>query len=100
MPVVLFGVNQAWAKESFRANLIAYFMATNLFTLAVLGLSGAITSEVLQTDLNLLPGTLLGLLIGNAVFKRAPVALFHRLVVLFAIGTGLIGAYSGAAALL
>lgn len=98
-PVVLFGVNQAWAKEGFRANLIAYFILTNLFTLALLGASGAFTEQVLLTDLVMLPGVALGLLAGNALFKRAPVELFHRVVVLFVIATGLFGAYSAATTL-
>ena len=39
-PVVLFGVNQSWPKEQFRANLLGYFTVINTWTIALLLLSG------------------------------------------------------------
>lgn len=96
-PVVLFGVNQRWAKESLRANMVGYFTITVLFTSAVLFFSGAIPREVFELDLWMLPGVVLGLLAGNAAFRRAPHELMHRVVVLFVIATGILGVYTSLA---
>lgn len=99
-PVVLFGVNQNWPRETFRANLLAYFIITNLFTLTLIAQAGVITRDVLLTDAKMIPGLVLGLLVGNTVFHRVPTQVFQRVIVLFVVATGVIGVYSGACDLL
>lgn len=99
-PVVLLGVNQAWGKESFRANLLAFFMVSNSWSLVIIALRGAFTREVLVLDALLLPGLVVGLVLGNALFKAVPVAEFRRVVVLAVIATGLLSIWTGLQALL
>lgn len=99
-PVVLFGVNQLWAKESLRANLVAFSTLTFLFSAVLLATSGVVTREIASIDLALLPAVAVGLVIGNHAFQRAPRALLYRAVVLFVLVTGLYGIYSSAAGLL
>ncbi|MHB9091490.1 MAG: TSUP family transporter, partial [Chloroflexota bacterium] len=99
-PVVLFGVNQLWAKQSLRANMLAYSTITFFFTSVVLFFSGAVTQEILMHDVWMLPGVALGLFVGNAAFQRAPHDLMYRAVVLFVIASGVLGVYTSLAAVL
>ena len=99
-PVVLLGVNQAWKKESFRANLLAFFVVTNSSSLALLLAAGALTPAILQLDAVLIPATVVGLVLGNALFKAIPTDRFRRLVVLLVIATGLLSMWTGTRGLL
>lgn len=98
-PVALFGVNQAWAKESLRGNLVAYFTFTSLFTTVVFVLLGGVTEEVLRLDALMLPGIAGGLILGNALYRRVEAAMLYRVVVLFVLGTGVIGLVTAVATL-
>lgn len=99
-PVALFGVNQLWAKESLRANMVAYSTLTFLMTFTMFATLGIITEEVLRLDALMLPGVVLGLLVGNAAFKRVPREVVYRLVVLLVMGSGIVGVVSSLAAVL
>ena len=99
-PVVLLGVNQAWEKDGFRANLLAFFMVSNVATLLSLWLAGALSVGMLRLDALLLPAVLLGVVIGNAIFKALPAEQFRRLVVLLVIASGALSAWTGASRLL
>ncbi|MHB1415223.1 MAG: sulfite exporter TauE/SafE family protein [Chloroflexota bacterium] len=92
-PVVLFGVNQAWAKESLRANMTAFSTLTFVFSAALLAISGALTPEIMRLDAVLVPGVALGLFSGNFAFRRAPRGLLYRAIILFVIGTGFVGIF-------
>lgn len=99
-PVVLLGVNQGWNKESFRANLLAFFVVSNSSSLVNLAGAGALTSSALTLDLLLVPATAVGILVGSWMFKRIDGERFRRLVVLLVIGTGLLSVWTGVTALL
>ncbi len=98
-PVVLFGVNQMWAKRSLRANLVAFFSASSLFTMANFAAMGVVTEDVLRLDLVMLPGVVVGLLVGNAIYGRMEQVVLYRAVILFVIGTGVLGLVSSLQAL-
>jgi uncharacterized protein len=99
-PVVLLGVNQGWKKESFRANLLAFFVVSNTSSLVNLAGAGALQPAALELDLLLVPATVLGIVVGNWLFKKIDADRFRKLVVLFTIATGLISIWTGASALL
>ena len=99
-PVVLLGVNQAWGKENFRANLLAYFLVSQGGGVALLVLAGAFTPAVLELDAKLLPGLVAGLALGSVLFKVVPADRFRRLVVLLVIATGLLSVWTGGTSLL
>ncbi len=99
-PIILFGVNQAWPKESFRANLVAFFVVSDTFALATLAASGLVSQQIGLSTVLSWPAIAVGLLAGNWLFHKVPVALFYKLVVLFVIVVGAIGLASGAGALL
>ena len=94
-PVVLLGANQSWSKESFRANLTAFFVVSNVASLGLLVAAGAFPVGVLILDLELAPGVALGLVAGNVLFGRLPVAAFRRLVVLLVIVMGCVSIWTG-----
>ena len=98
-PVVLFGVNQAWGKLSFRVNLCAFFVVTNVSTLLMLVVAGRITPEVLRLDLFLAPAVIVGFVVGNRIFPLVPAARFRRWVVLLVIASGLVSTATGLRAL-
>ena len=98
-PVVLFGVNQAWGKQSFRANLCAYFVVTNVSTLLMYAATRTLTAEALRLDLLLVPAVIVGFLVGNRLFPLVPVDRFRKGVVLLVIATGLLSATTGLRAL-
>jgi len=99
-PVVLLGVNQAWGKESFRANLLAFFVVSNSGSLALLVLASAVTPAVLELDAALVPGLAIGLVLGSALFRVIPGDRFRQFVVLLVIATGLLSVWTGGRALL
>ncbi|MHB1134111.1 MAG: sulfite exporter TauE/SafE family protein [Chloroflexota bacterium] len=99
-PIILFGVNQSWPKESFRANLVAFFVFSDTFALATLVASGLLTAEIVTSTVLGWPAIAFGLVAGNWLFHRVPVKLFYKMVVLFVIIVGLIGLAGGASALL
>jgi uncharacterized membrane protein YfcA len=99
-PVVLLGVNQAWRKESFRANLLAFFVVSNTSSLLNLARAGALTGGMVALDAALIPATALGIVAGNWLFKRIAPERFRKLVVVFVIATGLLSIWTGARALI
>ncbi len=99
-PVVLLGVNQGWRKESFRANLLAFFVVSNSSSLVNLAGAGALKSSALALDVLLVPATAVGILAGNWLFKRIDHDRFRKIVVLLVIATGLLSVWTGATALL
>jgi uncharacterized protein len=99
-PVVLFGVNQRWAKESIRANMVALSTLTFGFSAGLVAASGAFTPQLLRLEALMLPAVAVGLFLGNLAFRRAPRQLMYRVIILFVIATGIVGAWGGATALL
>jgi uncharacterized membrane protein YfcA len=99
-PVVLLGVNQAWSKVSFRANLVAFFVITNVSTLVMLSAAGAFTAEIVRLDLFLVPAVLIGIVVGNRLFAVMPAARFRKFVVLLVIASGLLSTWTGVLSLL
>lgn len=77
-PLVLFLSNQGVEKNTFRANLTAYFTAMNVVSLPAFFMGGKIGPEVLATSAWALPGMLLGIYLGNHIANRLPEALFKR----------------------
>jgi len=93
--VVLLGVKQNWEKESFRANLLAFFALTSLSSLLSLWEAGALGEELLLLDAVLLPAVLVGVIAGSSLFKAIPAERFRLLVVLLVVATGAASAWTG-----
>ena len=78
-PVVLLGLNQGWDYRVLRACLIAYFAVLHAMTIAVMGNYGMINSQTLGLAAWVLPGMVVGYLLGNRLRDRINSTLFRNL---------------------
>jgi uncharacterized membrane protein YfcA len=86
-PVILFGVNQTWERETFRANLIFYGAVTLVATLFIFGRFGLLVPSTLKVAVVALPAVILGFFGG---VKLRPF-LSHRGFRQLALGLSLLG---------
>lgn len=82
MNIYLLG--QRLPKEDFIAAGAWFFFAVNLAKLPLYGVNGMITGQTLLIDLCLVPGVVIGSLIGRRVVKRIPQGAFELAVLLLA----------------
>lgn len=92
-PVALFLMNQRQNKESFRANLVRYFCLGNIATLIVMYYMGTMDMAVLKLSIYIVPGILLGVWLGEKVFKKVSPQMFRwvSLAVVFFCGAMSVG---------
>ena len=94
-PVILFFTNQGMRKQVFRANLAAYFVFLNTITIPAHAASGLITGEVVRYALLFLPTLVAGKVLGSYLSHKVPEALFHRVVLVVVLCSGLLSITSG-----
>jgi len=94
-PVILFFANQDVEKDTFRANLAAYFTAVNLVTVPAYLLQGLITRTVVAYAALLFPALALGLFTGMRLAHRVDEQAFRRVVLVVVGGAGLLAVASG-----
>ena len=93
--MVLFLANQGLAKETFRANLIAYFSVLNLVTVVALAVGGTITAPTMWFVMISMPGMAIGALTGAALAGRVKEKLFRRIVLSTVAIAGLLSIATG-----
>jgi len=94
-PVILFFTNQGLKKNTFRANLVAYFMVLNFATLAFFYYRGFITPDVIRYSVWLLPSMVAGALAGIALSTKVDERVFRTIALVIVIIAGLIAAGRG-----
>jgi hypothetical protein len=94
-PVIIFFTNQGMSKNVFRANLIAYFLTLNIFSIPVFFLNGLMTGEVLTHSLYYLPGLLAGAVAGNAMTHKVPEDRFRKIALVVILLSGVLSILSG-----
>jgi uncharacterized membrane protein YfcA len=89
-PIVLFLTNLGVSRDTFRANLLAYFSITS--ALAVIGFlfSGVLTRDVAWFALGLIPVVFVGTQLGLVLATRIHHALFERITLVFVAMMGAI----------
>lgn len=87
-PVMLFYTNQGMPKESFRANLVVYFLFLDAFSLPFLWEEGIITRQVIDHTLWFLPMLVIGTAGGILLSKRIRERVFKRIALSIIILTG------------
>ncbi|SMG17492.1 hypothetical protein SAMN06275492_10463 [Dethiosulfovibrio salsuginis] len=87
-PVVLFLSNQGVDKDEFRANLAAYFLSLNLFTIGLYLYRGVLTGQVMMVTGAYVPVLLLGTWIGIKGAKLLPERVFRKMTLLLIAATG------------
>jgi uncharacterized membrane protein YfcA len=94
-PIVLFFANQGMDKQSFRANLVAYFLVLNLVTIPGHLLGGLVSETVVLYTLLLLPGLVLGTVAGIRLAGRVDEKRFRTVSLLVVTAAGLVSLASG-----
>lgn len=87
-PVVLFLSNQGVDKDQFRANLAAYFLSLNLFTVGLYLYRGVLTGQVMMVTGAYVPVLLLGTWIGIKGARLLPEAVFRKMTLILIAATG------------
>ena len=78
-PIVLFGLNQEWDKDSFRANIIAYITALHVLTLILFRNFGILDTATWVLGMCALPGLLVGYVGGMRLKDRLVQEHFRKL---------------------
>lgn len=94
-PVVLFATNQRWPKGPFRANMATYRALLTIPTFLALVPTGLLSTSLVLECAKLLPGLLLGLVLGLHVFHRFTPLGFQRFVLVMLIGVSILTLWSG-----
>ncbi len=79
-PVILFYLSSPAGTAAVRASLVAYFLATDTYALALGAAEGLVTTRTFLAALALLPVLLLGIAIGSRGFIRTDPATFRKAV--------------------
>jgi uncharacterized protein len=88
-PIVAYFTNENFAKDFFRSNISAYFLLLNLCTLGAMAWQGVCGTTHLRFFLLLLPGLLLGTILGNVTSTRINEATFRKLAIGLLFVTGI-----------
>lgn len=94
-PVILFFVNQGVEKQTFRANLVAYFTVLSLATVFAFVLGGVITKVAINYAIWFLPATILGAIIGIKLTHKVNEKLFRNIALVIVTIAGLLSITSG-----
>lgn len=87
-PVVIFLTNRGSNKDTFRANLTAYAIVTNIITIGSFIISGVTGMENIGHLVYLSPGLFAGVFAGTFLTHRINEALFKNIVLVLMIITG------------
>ena len=79
-PVVVFLQGRRLPPEPFRATLTAYFFASSLIAVILLGLGGRFTTEIWLAAAFAVPGLVVGLVLGHLLYRRVDAVLFRKVV--------------------
>lgn len=94
-PVVLFLLGQGTPKAAFRNTLVAYFVPTTVYSVAMLTLAGLVTADVVRTNLVLLPALAVGLWLGRWLLQRVQQGAFRAVALGVTIFSGCTSIYAG-----
>jgi hypothetical protein len=89
-PIVLFLTNLGIPRDTFRANLLAYFTLTSGLGIAGFALAGILTRDVAWFGLGLIPGVFLGTQLGLRLATRLHHAVFERITLVAVALMGLV----------
>ena len=94
-PVILFFTNQGMEKNTFRANIVIYFLVVNIFSLSIFAYKGLVTARVLHFAAVFLAALFLGGLTGIRLTRRLDEKLFRNIALFIVIVAGVLAVASG-----
>jgi uncharacterized membrane protein YfcA len=94
-PILVYASTVNWHRDKFRGNLQGFFVSTAILALIGQVNAGLVTEETLPKTAALVPGLIIGALVGNKLSSRIPQALFRKVVlaVLGLMGLLYLGGY-------
>jgi len=90
-PIVLFGLNQGWEKERFRATIIAYFTMLSFVTIGTFLKFKLFTEFIAMLGIIGLPMLLLGSWVGIKLKGKVSAAGFHKIILALITIAGVLG---------
>ncbi len=94
-PAVIFYTGQGVEKQTFRANLAAFFIIQALFSIPTYIASNLLTGTVITYILLLLPALAIGGALGIKLAQRFDDSVFRRFTLLMVLATGFLSLASG-----
>jgi uncharacterized membrane protein YfcA len=94
-PIVLFFQNQRMAKETFRANLIAFLLSLYVVTIPMYVVNGLITWELIMASIIFVPLLLLRAVVGIRFSHRIDEASFKKVVLVLVTLAGFMSILTG-----
>jgi uncharacterized protein len=91
LPVAVFFAAQTMSATVFRATLIAYFTALDLWTVPMMAARGMISADTLWASVLAMPVLLLGVWLGSRQFLSANPTEFRRFAILLLAGLASLG---------
>ncbi|WP_339063836.1 sulfite exporter TauE/SafE family protein [Tepidibacillus marianensis] len=89
-PIVLFLANEGYEKDSFRTNMNAYSIITNIIAIAVFAFNGFISNDVIRySGINIIV-TAIGTLLGIRISGKINETTFKKVIFILLIITGVI----------
>jgi uncharacterized membrane protein YfcA len=99
-PVVLFFAGQGVEKQTFRANLVAYFLCINLACIPMYYAGGLLTIDVIKAFFALLPALILGGLTGTRLVSKVSERTFRYITLAIVMVAAAIAIVNGIRGLL
>ncbi len=87
-PVIAYSVRQPWSPEAFKAGLLSTFVVGTLVKVTILLVHGALSEPLLLSAGALIPGVIIGSLLGIRLFNRIDAERFARLVAVLVVLLG------------
>ncbi len=94
-PIILFGLNQNWDKQSFRANLIGYNAFILFLSLFFFGRFNLLTGFTIKFSASVLPALLLGFIVGIKLKEKVSQQFFQRLALVIVFVGAILALMSG-----
>jgi uncharacterized membrane protein YfcA len=94
-PLILLFQNQRMPKDLFRANLVTYFLAVNLFTIPAFMIAGLFDERIIAVWAAVIPSIVIGISLGSLISKKVDQVSFRRLVLILVALSGLSALISG-----
>lgn len=88
-PAVVYATGKRWEPAEFRSNLQALFVIENVVVVAGHAYSGNYTPEVLNLLWVAIPALVVGMVVGLALARYIPDALFRKIVLILLIALGI-----------
>lgn len=94
-PLILLFQNQRMRKNHFRANLVTYFLALNLFTIPLFMIGGLFDETILVISAAAIPSIVIGIYLGSRISNKVDQDSFRKVVLILIILSGLSALISG-----